>query len=532
MKKTIFLMLGMAAMLASCSQDELDGALGSGTAVITATVDDGIATRSTYDNDDVDITRCLLEVRDGEGNLVGKQHETTKGTDDTYTFTVRGLDPEAEYTYAFWADNGSAYDAKDLTNVMLIGNSGDVALAFSGTTTGKPGEISAELTHAVAKITLKTTGSLAKGDIVYISTGLALNTLNVLTGEVENDKSLLASGGTIIEEDIPAEGGEVMTIYMPMPADGQTTDVTIDYICAETGNMLSKTMTNVPLRANYRTLISGDIGNIGATDLTATISKDGWNDNEGAQLVTSVIKLETAGTLTDEMIGTAITQNAGYVTIEGKINKDDIKTLRSYFIDNEGGDVTVDMSRAFLDDTDTEWTESDKLYVKGIAFPEGLTSISDYAYTGPWELKSVKFPSTLTTIGSSAFINSGVSGELVIPKNVIAIGNGAFMGASITSLVWNTDLNLDVGFAGEFGYNDNLKTVTINGNIQEFNISVFAGCNNIESITFSGVTDVPKCYNSETLPAQTKIYVPANLVEAFQAAEGWSDYAGQIQAIE
>ena len=530
MRKTILLMLGMAAMLASCSQDELDCALGSGTAVITATVDDGIATRSTYDKDDVDITRCLLEVRDGEGNLVGKQHETTKGTDDTYTFTVRGLDPDTEYTYAFWADDGSAYDADDLTTVTMKDLSfSKLALAFSGTTTSKPGEISATLTHAVAKVSVKTTGVMFSGDKVSVALKPIYTKLNVLTGEVGGSETY-TSEDQIYFGNTPT-GQEIDTFYFLAPADGTVCDMTITYTSGETKIAVPKTVSNVPLRANYRTLISGDIANIGATDVTATLTTD-WNDNEGAQLVTSVIKLETAGTLTDEMIGTAITQNAGYVTIEGKINKDDIKTLRSYFIDNEGGDVTVDMSRAFLDDTDTEWTEVDRLFVKGIAFPEGLTSISDYAYTGPWELKSVKFPSTLTTIGSSAFINSGVSGELVIPKNVIAIGNGAFMGASITSLVWNTDLNLDVGFAGEFGYNDNLKTVTINGNIQEFNISVFAGCNNIESITFSGVTDVPKCYNSETLPAQTKIYVPANLVEAFQAADGWKDYAAQIQAIE
>ena len=101
MRKTILLMLGMAAMLASCSQDELDAAQGGGdVAVITATVDDGIATRSTYDTDDVAITRCLLDVRDANGNRVGGLHEAT-GTGGTFAFTVRGLDPDAEYTYLF-----------------------------------------------------------------------------------------------------------------------------------------------------------------------------------------------------------------------------------------------------------------------------------------------------------------------------------------------------------------------------------------------------------------------------------------------
>lgn len=93
-------MLGMGVILTSCSQDELDVAHGDGTAVVRVTLDDGIATRSTYDTDDVAITRCLLDVRDANGNRVGGLHEAT-GTGGTFAFTVRGLDPDAEYTYLF-----------------------------------------------------------------------------------------------------------------------------------------------------------------------------------------------------------------------------------------------------------------------------------------------------------------------------------------------------------------------------------------------------------------------------------------------
>ena len=242
MKKTIFLMLGMAAMLASCSQDELDGALGSGTTVITATVDDGIATRSTYDNDEVDITRCLLEVRDGEGNLVGKQHETTKGTDDTYTFTVRGLDPDTEYTYAFWADNGTAYTATDLTAVTMVDEKEAEALAFSGTTTGKPGEISTELTHAVAKVTLKTTGTLYKGDKVKAEITGAAATLNVLTGVASGTASY--GGEATMDDDI--DDKDVMTFYVPATAAGQVADMKITFTAVDGNASLPKDVPTCP----------------------------------------------------------------------------------------------------------------------------------------------------------------------------------------------------------------------------------------------------------------------------------------------
>ena len=42
-KKHLILMLGMAAMLASCGQDELGGTRTDGLATITATIDDGMA---------------------------------------------------------------------------------------------------------------------------------------------------------------------------------------------------------------------------------------------------------------------------------------------------------------------------------------------------------------------------------------------------------------------------------------------------------------------------------------------------------
>ena len=312
MKKTILLMLGMAAMLASCSQDELETSQGAGTAVITATVDDGIATRSTYDNDDVDITRCLLEVRDAEGNLVGKQHETTEESDGTYTFTVRGLDPDETYTYLFWADNGSAYTATDLTAVTMTDEKEAEALAFSGKVEDTPGEITAELKHAVAKVTLKTTGTLYKDDKVKAEISGAAKTLNVLKGEASGEQ---AYGYETPVPDGGITAGEVMTFYVPASAEGQVADMTITFTAVDGDASLPKDVSNVPLQANYRTLISGDIGNIGATDVTATLTT-GWNDNEPQEFVRYEINLETAGTLTDEMIDKAIEQNAGRIVIK------------------------------------------------------------------------------------------------------------------------------------------------------------------------------------------------------------------------
>ena len=556
MKKTIFLMLGMAAMLASCSQDELDGALGSGTAVITATVDDGIATRSTYDKDDVDITRCLLEVRDGEGNLVGKQHETTKGTDDTYTFTVRGLDPDETYTYLFWADNGSAYTATDLTAVTMVDEKEAEALAFSGTTTGKPGEISATLTHAVAKVTLKTTGSLIKDDKVKAEISGAAKTLNVLKGEASGEAQY--DGEATMTEDMTA--GEVMTFYVPASAEGQVADMKITFTAVDGNASLPKDVSNVPLRANYRTLISGDIGNIGATDVTATLTTD-WNDNESQEFVRYEINLETAGTLTDEMIDKAIAQNGRRIVIKGKVNQADINKLVGDGRSHNLNIVSIDMSNATLDDQNKAWpysytgveVGSEGGTLEAVVLPEGIESLANSAFQDQTNLKTIKLPSTLvsigdnafqgshlteitipegvTTIGREAFQGAHLSGELTIPKNVTSIGYHAFDGITkITSLVWNTNLTLS---KEAFSFCPELTTVTINGNVSSFDAEIATNFPKLKTITFTSVTDVPEFAGNDLSSfGQVKIYVPENLADAFKAADGWSQFADNIYPLQ
>ena len=526
MKKTIYLMLGMAAMLASCSQDELETSQGAGTAVITATVDDGIATRSTYDNDDVDITRCLLEVRDGEGKLVGPQHTMTEGTDGTYTFTVRGLDPDETYTYLFWADNGSAYTATDLTAVTMVDEKEAEALAFSGTTTGKPGEISATLTHAVAKVTLKTTGTLYKDDKVKAEISGAAKTLNVLKGEASGEQAY------DYETTVPDEGinaGEVMTFYVPASAEGQVADMTITYNSKETGKSPSRDVSNVPLRANYRTLVSGDIGLIGSSEITATQNAN-WYNNSETQFVRYVINLETTGKLTEDMLGTAIAQNGGRIVITGKVNQTDMETLFDYLNSKYNTPVSIDMSGATLNDENTVLTGS----VKGIsglesfAFPEGITAISDYGFNGCQGLRTVTLPSTLESIGAYTFGGTKLSGEIVIPAGVTHVGGSAFGGLSITSLVWNSDTPIP---QKTFGGCSSLTTVTINGNVTSFDSDAFNSCMALSIITFTGVTAVPVLNNSNTFLMNSivsRIYVPENLVDAFKAAEGWKEYSDKI----
>lgn len=154
-------MLGITAMLASCSQNELTD-IGTGreaTAVFTVSMDGRVNTRATDATDETP-ARCLMEVYNADGVLQGdKQYEGTL-TNGKFTFTTERLEKEQEYTFVFWADEGEdAYTATDLTAVTPgtapgIAFSGKVELAPDGTNTD------VTLTHAVAKLVLNQSMSL------------------------------------------------------------------------------------------------------------------------------------------------------------------------------------------------------------------------------------------------------------------------------------------------------------------------------------------------------------------------------------
>ena len=63
--------------------------------------------------------------------------------------------------------------------------------------------------------------------------------------------------------------------------------------------------------------------------------------------------------------------------------------------------------------------------------------------------------------------------------------------------------------------------------------NTFNSCSSMKSLTIKGVSSVPVASSSALtgLPADCNIYVPAEMVDDFKSASGWSARASHIQAL-
>lgn len=572
-KRRLFLMLGMAAMLASCSQEELGGTRADGAMTITATVDNGIGTRaSTYDTDDVTIDQCLLEVYDADGNIVGQQLTGTPGAQEgTFTFTVSGLDPDTQYDFLFWADNNAAaaYDGSLKERKLNAAANLAEALAFQGKIEGSTpaAATSVTLTHAVAKVTLNTTGAMDAGDKVTLGISGVAGTWDVSAGTATGTASTEYAYTLASAIAQPQDRTEVTTFYVPAPAIGSTNDVTIAYASADNARTGSANITNVPLKANFRTVLTGDVAALyqGATaSITAALDED-WNDQDGETIFTetNVITTTGVGQITEEAVRKALEIGEGTVIIKGPISTVDLNIIAA-IMDTE---MNIDLSQATLmnnDGTEPLTTFPDSFRMKSygddsnmlvsIILPQGIEALPDNCFYRNKMLTSITLPEGLKTIGKLAFSESGLTsidlpegletiGEsafhqtsqlesITIPESVTSVEKECFANCKLKHVVWNSSCDIA---RLVFAYNDMFETVTLNkcgaidkmafarSTIQEMTVNI------VTPPTFEVYKDGVNIVNK---PDIKKIYVPADAVETYKATPDWSEYASVISAIE
>ena len=178
---------------------------------------------------------------------------------------------------------------------------------------------------------------------------------------------------------------------------------------------------------------------------------------------------------------------SGYIT-QRKIEKEDYSPFKG-IVDDSLSEVTAEML-------------------------DGITSITSYAFYQCANLTSVEIPSSVTSIGSYAF-------EYCSSLTSINISNGV------------TSIGMDA-----FSYCSSLTSITIPSSVTQIGsptgiiYTVFLECSQLASVTAEATS--PPFLSSQAFKNTSSnlvIYVPAESVNAYKSASGWSNYASKIQAI-
>lgn len=286
-------------LLASCSQDDglvsTDGAAdGLVPVTLSVTADNSVITRANDNSDDHAPTRCFVQVCDGQGNsFTSGDFASAKKMDGkgNGTFSLDGvyLHPTTDYVFLFWADNApeSAADVPtDLTKVTYVKD----RIAFAKRSEvwrydRTNAAISETLNHVVAKVTLKTTSSLAVNSTVTVTVPTTYTTYNVsnmgtqqssLGGESKNTQFALQVPSPSITGS--AEGTKVFSFYALVAESTPTLNISYSdpssFITTNDGDVPS-----VPLGPNKHTTLVGDVLYIGLQTVSFTASiDDDWTD--------------------------------------------------------------------------------------------------------------------------------------------------------------------------------------------------------------------------------------------------------------
>ena len=167
-----------------------------------------------------------------------------------------------------------------------------------------------------------------------------------------------------------------------------------------------------------------------------------------------------------------------------------------------------------------------------VTIPNSVTTIGTSAFEGCKGLTSVTIPNSVTTIGEEAFFGCKGLTSVTIPNSVTTIGMGAFRECSGLTTITIPNSVTTIGDEA-FKSCTGLTSVTIPNSVTTIGESAFFGCASLTLLTIENATPPDVRGGAfEEVSENITIYVPAESVEKYKTARGWSVYADKIKAIE
>lgn len=459
-------MLGILAMLASCSQDEglQNPAAGTNIVTVTATLPEEIQSRSASTSDELQaITTCkLLVYHAGTTDKPVLSEEGTR-TGNSFTFILKLDDLTTPYDFYCWADDGASYDATNLAQIT-----------FTGETPARPahrGEAKNEsvadqtvtipLSHVIAKVRLQTTSDLSGAPVK--ATVNTHTSYNAITGKVSTDVRQV----TITKPDVTTTGAtaetpqDVLSFYTLVDADAPNQTVRLAY------GEQTEDIPNVPIKADYCTTLRGDLTTLGFLSYTvsASIDKD-WNDQTmtypsmKVNTETHTISSVYAGDISIDpsVIAKARDAETGNLVIVGPMNTADIQVIGQWTRKNEY--LNLDLSQvtglteipASTFTGSTQWSENEMHGLTSIILPDGITALGAWAFSdcksltgvytrkGTRETGTAELPEGVTSLGQGCFRYTQIQ-KAILPTTYINVGNDVFITANkLTTIVFKGDI--------------------------------------------------------------------------------------------
>ena len=293
----IFVAFAVALFAASCSQDEVmtdTGPDGLVPVTLSAAVGDGVQTRTIDADNDEKPTRCYVQAFTtadngttltlAPGDLASPLDMGDPTAEGTFSLANVFLNPNETYVFLYWADNAEEpYD--DLTDLRHADYNID-RIAWAKRSEiwkyqeSEPAEITADLQHVVAKVTLKTTTNVEANSKITVTVPTTYTAYNVAAEDVYQDAK---ANNTSFERQVMSitgtkDGAEVFSFYALVK--DETQNITL------TNGTNSQQVSNVPLGPNKHTTLVGDVRNLGLTNVTFTANVVGdWGNDENVDIL-------------------------------------------------------------------------------------------------------------------------------------------------------------------------------------------------------------------------------------------------------